>query len=229
MNLSSHSFRRTAFSLIELIVVIAIIAIIATFTVPAATQILRGTAMTQAQQMLTDQFRLARQTALTRGRAVEIRFYQYADPEQPGETLNLPTSGQYRGLQIFDILENGSAIPLDKPQRFPSTVIMNQTSKLSTILMVTSAGSQGGTIAPRTPTTKDPDLPRGVGKNYRYVSLRFQPDGSTTLTATGSVPWFLTIHNLSDGPAIQTPPANFFTIQLDPISGSIKGYRPSAG
>ena len=83
----------SAFSLIELVVVIAIIAIIATFTVPAATTILKGSAMTQASQTLTDQISFARQRALSRNLAVEVRFYQYADPEAPGETASDPTTG----------------------------------------------------------------------------------------------------------------------------------------
>ena len=97
--------RRSAFSLIELVVVIAIIAIIATFTVPAATTILRGSALTQASQTLTDQISFARQRALSRNLAVEVRFYLYADPEAPGETVNTPTTGQYRAIQLFEVVE----------------------------------------------------------------------------------------------------------------------------
>jgi hypothetical protein len=133
-------------------------------------------------------------------------------------------------MQIFEVFDSGVAVPVDKPQRFPPTIIMNQTQELSTLLMVNpNSNAQGTNILPKTPTTKDPDLPRGVGKNYKYVSIRFQPDGSSTLSATATKPWYLTIHNLSDGPRITTPPGNFFTIQIDPVSGSIKTYRPAAG
>lgn len=221
---------RSAFSLIELVVVIAIIAIIATFTVPAATTILRGSAMTQASQMLTDQISLARQMALSRNRAIEVRFYVYADPEAPGEdpkaTLNTadPTGGgkaQFRGLQLFEIVESGVAVPLDKPQRFPVTVVMNA-GPLSTLIAAATQKPY------KVWTSKDPELPRGVSKNYLYTSFRFQQDGSTNLTATGS--WYLTIHNLTDKLATPTtPPPNFFTIQIDPVSGSTKGFRPTAG
>lgn len=221
MKTLQHSAQRTAFSLIELVVVIAIIALIATFTVPAATSILRGSAMTQAQQMLTDQISLARQFALSKNRSVEVRFYQLADPEQPGETAINPSTGQFRALQIFEIVESGVGVPIDKVQRMPSTVIMNQTNQLSSII------GAAGQMPAKDPTNKDPELPRGVGKNYKYVAMRFQPDGSTTLGATGS--WFLTIHNLSDGATITSPPPNFFTIQIDPVSGSTKGFRPTAG
>lgn len=221
MKTPRHSALRAAFSLIELVVVIAIIAIVATFTVPAATSILRGSAMTQAQQMLTDQISLARQFALSKNRSVEVRFYQLADPEQPGEDATKPDTGQFRALQIFEIVESGVGVPIDKVQRLPSSVIMNQTGQLSSII-----GGTGQTI--QTPGNQDPDLPRGVAKKYKYVSLRFQPDGSTTLAPTGK--WFVTIHNLSDGATMTSVEGkNFFTIQIDPVSGSTKGFRPTAG
>jgi uncharacterized protein (TIGR02596 family) len=222
-------FRRAAFSLVELIVVIAIIAIIATFTIPAATTILRGTALNQAQQMVVDQFRLARQTALSRGHAVEIRFLQFADVEQPGETASNPATGQYRAIQVFEVLDNGVALPVDKPQRFPATVIMNSagtsSNNLSSLL---KAATQ--TVRSASADTRAIELPRGVKRNYNWVAVRFQPDGSTTLPMNLSTPWYLTIHEISSA-SITTIPAgfNFLTIQLDPGSGSIRTYRPTAG
>ena len=212
--------RHAAFTLIELLVVITIIAIIATFSVPAVTGILRGSAITQSSQMLTEQFSLARQFALSKNRAIEVRLYQYADPEMPGESVTTATTWQYRALQIFEVVESGVAVPLDKPQRFPGTVVMTSRFTFSTLISGT------GQIA-KPPTTNDPELPRGVARNYNYVSFRFLPDGSTNLSPTGS--WFLTIHNLTDKPSGTTPPINFFTIQLDPVSGSTKSFRPTAG
>ena len=209
--------QRTAFSLIELIVVIAIIAIIATFTVPAATTILRGSAITQASQSLTDQISLARQLALSRNRAVEVRFYQYADPEAPGEMITDQTTWKYRAIQLFEIVESGVAIPLDKPQRLPVSVVIEPNIVFSTLIPAT----------PTKPTATDPDLPRGILKaNYRYASFRFLQDGSTNLSASST--WFVTIRNLTDSVVGTKPPANFFTIQIDPVSGAIKGFRPTA-
>ena len=215
--------QRSAFSLIELVVVIAIIAIIATFTVPAATTILRGSAITQASQTLTDQISLARQMALSRNRAVEVRFYQYADPEAPGETVGDQSTWKYRAIQLFEIVESGVAIPLDKPQRLPVSVVIEPNIAFSTLIPAT----------PTKPAATDPDLPRGIIKpNYRYASFRFLQDGSTNLAPTST--WFVSIHNLTDTPTGTTmkkangDPINFFTLQIDPVSGAIKGFRPTA-
>ena len=220
MKIPVLSSRRAAFSLIELIVVISIIAIIVTFSVPAVTGILRGSTMTQGSQILTDQISFARQRALSRNLPVEVRFYQYADPEAPGEKLTDPTTGQWRGMQLFEVVESGVAVPIDKLQQFPGTVIITSRFTFSSIISGT-----GQTI--KAAAASDPELPRGIGRNYKYASFRFLQDGSTNLAPTGS--WFVTIHNVSDQPSGTTPPINFFTLQIDPVSGSVKGFRPTAG
>ena len=87
MKTKAHSLKSRAFSLVELLVVIAVIAIVAGYAVPAVTTMLKGSQLTQGSQMVVDQIALARQTALSRNRSVEVRFYKYADPETPGEEL----------------------------------------------------------------------------------------------------------------------------------------------
>ena len=220
--------QRSAFSLIELVVVIAIIAIIATFTVPAATTILRGSAITQASQTLTDSISLARQMALSKNRAIEVRFYQYADPETPGE-VGPPANPQWRALQLFEVLESGTPVPVGKVQTLPISVVMNpgaaSANTLSSLILCDAKNTP--TITKGQASTNNPDLPRGIGKNYSYVAFRFQQDGSTNLSPSNT--WFVTIHNLTPPVVGTTPPANFFTLQIDPVSGAIKGFRPTAG
>ena len=225
---------RSAFSLIELIVVISIIAIIATFTVPAATTILRGTALTQASQTLTDQISLARQLALSKNRTVEVRFYAYGDPEAPGEDFatrpsttapvsTVDSKSQFRAIQLFEVLESGVAVPIDssKLQRLPVSVVIEPNITFSSLI----------TTPLKEPAKTDPSLPRGVGQNYVYASFRFQQDGSTNLSPSST--WFVTIRNLTDTPIggkmeNAKGPINFFTIQIDPVSGAVKGFRPTA-
>jgi hypothetical protein len=87
--------------------------------------------------------------------------------------------------------------------------------------------------------TNDPQLPKSVtvsGKaqpiQYGYVYFRFLPDGSTNLpiqgstTAGASGAWCITLQNITDPAKPATPPANFFTLVVDPVSGTIKQYRP---
>src|SRR5579862_795239 len=90
------------FTLIELLLVIAIIGMLMTLVVPAVNSISGGSQLTQAAQMVGSELELARQRALSRNRMVEVRFYQYGDPETPGESASSPSSGQYRAIQSFE-------------------------------------------------------------------------------------------------------------------------------
>jgi uncharacterized protein (TIGR02596 family) len=247
MNKSSASFSRRAFSLMELIVVIAIIAIIAAFTVPQAGQILKGSTLTQGSTILVDQIRLAREYALTKNSKVEVRFYQFADPETPGEVVTNPSTGQFRAMQVFQVvnvtgggtnsgentIQGERVLPLDKVQMLPQGVIMelyapNTTSygaAYSTLL--TCSQIYQGSAEPT-----GLQLPRGVGANYNYVSFRFLQDGSTNLAQTGTI-WYMTLHNFNDTGYLQTTnggmPYNYFCLQIDPAMGTTKFYRPQAG
>ena len=211
---------QSAFSLIELLVVIAIIGIIGAFAVPAVGQLLKGSALTQAANVLSDQTAAARQQALTRNRSIEVRFYRFTDPEQPGETAKF-----YRALQYFEIADGGIPNPTGRYVRFPNSVIMSSDTALSSVLNDTANHPV------TTPTPNDPDLPRGVGRKYEYVAFRFQPDGTTNLSATGgpsSGLWFITCHLQTDTGKAKggNPPPNFFTWMVDPVSGATKVLRP---
>ena len=120
MNASRFASQRLrGFSLVELIVVMVIISIIATFVVPAASTIIRGSQITQAAQMITDQISFARQIALTKNKTIEVRFIKYADPETPGEDVRNPDSGRFRAIQLMEVTEAGIAVPTSKLQVIP--------------------------------------------------------------------------------------------------------------
>jgi len=230
------STNRRAFSLIELVVVISIIAVIAAFTVPAVTSVLKGSSLTQASQLIVDQFSLARQSALSRNRSMEVRLYRYADPETPGEDKTQKETWKFRAMQTFEVFEAGTMAPIDKVQTFPNTIIMSYDSSSATL----SDGAKSLSTIIDLQTKIDPatdnsatELPRDVKKDYEYVSFRFLPDGSTNLAPAGLPSkgnWFVTLHNINEKPTNSAggpvPPANFFTVQVDPASGATKTFRP---
>ena len=245
MKHSSSGLR--GFSLIELLVVVFIIAIIAVFAIPATTTILRGSQMAQGSQILTDQVSLARQYALSKNHPVEVRFIRYSDPEVPGEYNpsggSGPTSGNYRAIQILETLDaidpntnDFVRLPLDKPQLLPQSIVMNQNS-LSTLISEANSAPSVPSKLNGVAGGNDPPLPKTVTVNgkpvavpYDYVYFRFLPDGSTNLPLKSNTDpngaWFVTLQNINDPAQPATPPPNFYTLQIDPVSGTIKQFRP---
>ncbi len=232
--LSSRHYR--AFSLVELIMVIAIIGIIATFVTPAAVTIIRGSQVTQASQILTDQISAGRQVALAKNKTIEMRFLRYGDPETPGETINNPSSGKYRAMQTMEVTDTGVVVPLGPVVPLPSSVMISDSSTFSSLMAQTPTNALG----------QDPLLPRNIKNHYQYQSFRFYPDGSTDLAINGpkasagtnhvsdssEKSWFLSIYAITDQAKVSSASdfkkINFFTLQIDPISGGTVGYRPTA-
>ena len=227
----------------ELLVVVAVIAIVAGFAVPAVTTMVRGSQLVQGSQAIQDQIALARQTALSRNKAVEVRFYKFADPETPGENPEDPDSGFFRALQLLEVLDNGVALPMGNITRLPINVIMNE-GVFSTVLQ------QRPRVLKANLKQSDPEMPDNkVAKNYNYVALRFMPDGSTDmpLTTPGKLAtgagggeakkddsWYITLHgtNVEKGGAAsdgltRTLPPNYFTLQIDSVTGATRAYRPN--
>ncbi len=220
----------------------AVIAIVIAFAVPAVNTTLKGSQLTQAGQLLGDQLSYARQLALSRNRTIEFRIYRFGDPETPGEVIDEPKKGRWRGFQIFEVMDNGATVPASGTtfQRLPRMTVM-ESDKYSTLLSEDYRGTyQEG---PNDPTA--PEIPieingRMVGKNYQYTSFRFLPDGTTTLpsravkkgsSGTGldeGDSWYITVLNLPDlGKDLAN--INYSTVQIDPFTGSIKSFRPSIG
>jgi len=245
--------RQSAFSLVELIVVAAVIAVIIGFAVPAANNLIKGSQLTQGSQTFADLFSFARQSAMSRSRPVEVRFYRYGDLDTPGEDANDKTTWKFHGYQLFEILENGAALPINKMQRLPKMVVMSSidpsaaggggtTAKYSTLLNTNFRGdykeAADDLTSPEIPVSfaSSGGASLSVGRKYEYASFRYLQDGSTDLPpstkkgGTGSGDkdddsWYITLVNLNDE-AKPIDQVNFYTVQVDPVSGATKAYRP---
>jgi uncharacterized protein (TIGR02596 family) len=213
------------FTLVELLVVLSIMILLMTLVTPAMNNILYPAQLTQGAQMLSDQLSLARQTALTRNHSIEVRFYQFGDPEIPGEQPASPSTGKYRAVQLFDVEDSGTAVALSKVQRLPPSVIIDGGVTLSSIIGL--AQSSPGVPTSTTGAALNIALPR-VKNQYNSSSFRFLPNGSTNLPPLSSTggQWFLTLHGLNEGDRLGAAPSNFFTIQIDANNGHTKTFRP---
>jgi uncharacterized protein (TIGR02596 family) len=188
-----------AFSLVELLAVMAIIVIIIVFSVPMFTSISQGSNLNRAGQILGDHLSLARQKAVTLNRDIEMRFYQF-----PG----VATSG-WRGVQLVQIDQTPTG-PMEKPVtrvvEMPTGISMVDRDNLSPLIA----------SSPHSGTAKLTS--RG---DVKYRSFRFRADGSTDAADIANN--FVTLAQITDS---ATPPRNFYTLQVNPVTGKVSVFRP---
>ncbi|MFN6095295.1 MAG: Verru_Chthon cassette protein D [Verrucomicrobiota bacterium] len=207
------------FTLVELLVVIAMIALLATFAAPSIDSMLGANDINRSQQAVQESLAFARQTAIARNRRVEVRFYKLDHPESVGKEET------FCAMQAFLIDESNNATPVGRITRLPRSVLMNEVPANSTLL------AQSTTRPDKTVTVS------GYGSVDEIKWFQFRPDGSTNLTPPTDK-WFVTIHATRSGLAetfrddrvggikATRPPLNFVTLQIDPVSGSVRSYRP---
>lgn len=200
-----------AFTLVELLVVMAVIAVLIALVAPVTSGLLRGNLLTQSGETVTDQIILARQSALTNSRIVEVRFYQLPKNGKSG-----PTS--YSGIQTVMLEESGRKRPLGKIEVLRTGIIFLADEAHSTILV---------------PPTNYPlsvsghEVLAGFGQqDCSYVGFQFLPNGSTDLDPTASSGWFATMVDGNKSVVVGGTPADYYTLRVEPLDGHVQTFRP---
>ena len=205
----SVTYSRThtaAFTLMELLVVMIVLSILLVVVAPTLVQNTAASRLTNAGDLVLNKLSEAQQQAIAENSEVEVRFFETV---APGSLDQVP---RLHSLKFFTLGVgegsdgNGRFIPSSSLIRLDEGVVISSKPKISSLI---EAGfKQEETVA------EPAD---------RYLSLRFLPDGSTELPE-GS-PWFITLV-LQDTEAKPDVPANFYTVQIDPVTGRVRSFRP---
>ena len=192
---------RSAFSLIELLVVVAIIGLLMTAAVPALNSVLENGRLTQAATLVVNQFTLARQKASAENKNITLRFIR-KDDKSPFDRIQLVT---------LDSATN--ATPVSRLTTLPMQTAIASDIALTSLMSLTESTAN---------SARDPSIPE-LGTSYLYRQCTFRPRGSLDLSIQSN--WFATVV-LQRNASNTTAPANFATIQVDPVNGGLQIYRP---
>lgn len=204
-----------AFTLVELLVVMAIMIILLALVLPATTSLMRSMNIGRAASMITDEMNFARQTALARNRDVEVRLYAFPSALNNGIK-------QFRAIRtlLADGTDATKSVPLSRIKYLPDPIIISKQSAFSTLLDYGNSSRSGLVHTNETVPSAG---------SVEYVSFLFRANGGTSLKPlsppTGN--WYLTLYAENaptDG--ANNLPKNYFTAQIDPVTGRVRSYRP---
>ena len=190
---------RRAFTLIELLVVLAVIAILTALTVPTFTALSKSSSLNRGGQLAGDLLSFARQDAVTKTCDVEVRFYNLTSGAGTG----------WKAMQLWEYSQTVNGPTSNAASRvvtLPDGVVIGTDGGLSPML---SSSPHSGTVT----------LPTWGSTSYR--SFRFRPNGAPE-SAAAAVNYF-TLVPATDATA---HPVNYYTIQVDSLTGKIKVIRP---
>jgi uncharacterized protein (TIGR02596 family) len=208
------SQQRSAFTLIEMLLVVAVIGILVAIATPTLFRTLQGNRLTTAGERLLNQIALVQQMAATLNRPMEIRFYQY---EKESELIG---GLQFHAYQLFELSNASTEIRAGSGGQPVTETPSSELVDLGESIVIASRSSL-------TPFAAGPLL--DDGRKYvqeysaKYFAVRFYPNGTTNLPKNISNS-YLTL--ISDSDMEKDPPANFYTIQVDPYTGKARPYRP---
>ncbi|MDB6118180.1 MAG: Verru Chthon cassette protein [Verrucomicrobiaceae bacterium] len=206
---------QSAFTLIELMVVVGVIALVTAAIAPMVFSTMASTRITSAGETLASQIALGHQLAVSGNQEVEVRFYQYEDINSPGSGTGYRAVAMVRASTVFGTTGSGALGQLlTEPFYMPSGIVIGENAKLSPPLSKLSPESDKEGIIKK-------------ARSATYRAFHFYPNGSTDLNQHSLVAnqCYFTLGEerlISKGDI----PKNFYAVQVDPYTGRTATYRP---
>lgn len=195
------------FTLLELVVVIAIAVLIFAMATPYTLSAIQAASLTAAGDSLVQKISLAQQRAVTENHPVGVDLYFYVkDGMKACHAMQLisydPATGETKTLEPPAFWSEGRAVLLD--------------GTLSPMFTSTQSPSDAGEVK----TQPFTDL------EATYKRILFYPNGTTNLHVPlrNAYVTLVSIRNFQED--LTTPPPNYYTVQVDPVTGRTRSYRP---
>jgi len=225
-----------AFTLIEMLAVLGIIGVVAAIAAPAVLGIINSTRLSQAGDDVAARISQAQQISVSESRPVEVRFYSMRDASAADSGVYA-----YRGIMIVKYYQPGEADPTAPGQvlnaplaiadfggiyRLPNNVLMAPSQELSSIMRLPEVGVAGGSSGTQA------ELKTRI--NGRYETMQVQEANAyrsflclpETTDLNAGQTWFVTLINSGDEARGPGEIKNFYTVQIEPITGRLMSYRP---
>lgn len=198
----------SAFTLVEMLMVITIIAILMGLAGASFQGSIKSQSLAASARQLGADLEFAALLARKENRPVDVLFYKFV----PGDALGEPA---FRGYQ-FGVLEgfDDTGAPqyrfLVEPKRFTTGVIFAPKPEHTTLLSL-----------PEKPVNMQSV---GLPEAAKYISYQIRPDGSTTLDAAQHHALTLVLENDADTAEGGGLPPDFRTILINPVTARARVY-----